>query len=169
MKNFNNLFNHELDDVYSAEKQMTPLLTRLAQAASTPKLKEALEKHHLETQQHLRRLEKIASQLNIPLGKHECRVMNVIAEEAEKVINADYPPEVRDAAIISCAQRMEHYEITLYGTLKAFAKHLGLKEEENLLNETSREESAFDKKLTDIAVGTLFSSGINQKAIRKSA
>lgn len=169
MKNFNNLFVHELDDTYSAEKQMGELFQKLADSASAPKLKEAFEKHRLETLQHMRRLEKIAEEQNISLGTHTCRVLNIIAEEAEKIINADYPPEVKDAALISCVQRMEHYEIALYGTLKAFAKHLGLKDVERELNETSKEEGAFDKKLTEIATGSLFVSGINKKAIRKSA
>ena len=169
MKNFSNLFNHELDDLYSVETQSTNLLSQLAEAASTQKLKDAIEKHSLETQQHARTLEKVAREQNTELGKHECKVMNVIVEEAQKIISADYPPEVRDAAIISCLQRLEHYEITLYGTLRAFAKHLGLKEAERLLQETSRDEWSFDKKLTDIAMGTLFASGVNQKAIRKSA
>jgi ferritin-like metal-binding protein YciE len=169
MKNFNNLFIHELDDTYSAETQMVDLLEKLAESASSPKLKEAFEKHRLETQQHATRLEKIAKAQNISLGTHTCRVLNVIAEEAEKTMSADYPPDVKDAALISCAQRMEHYEIALYGTLKAFAKHLGLKDAERQLNETSKEEGAFDKKLTEIALGTVFAAGVNVKAIRKTA
>ncbi|MFI5334081.1 MAG: ferritin-like domain-containing protein [Chlamydiales bacterium] len=169
MKNFQNLFHHELRDMHSAEVQIVQLLPRLAQAADTQQLKDAFEKHYIETQQHVVRLEKIAKDLEIPLGGRECKVMQVIAEEAEKIITADYPPEVRDAALISCAQRMEHYEIAVYGTLKAFAKHLGLKDVEQLLNETSKEEGAADKKLTEIAVGTVFGTGVNQQAVRKTA
>lgn len=169
MKNFYDLFNHELRDIHNAEEQLAQLLPELASAAHTPKLKELFEQEQAEAQDQVERLERIAKDLNIQLGGRECAAMRVFADEAKKTIAADYPEDVMDAALISSAQRIKHYEIALYGTLKAFARHLGLKDAERLLNLTSKEEGAIDKKLTEIAVGTVFSSGVNQKAIRKSA
>src|SRR5262245_26249394 len=127
MKNFYDLFNHELRDIHNAEEQLVKLLPEFAKAAHTPKLKEAFEQHYAETQEHVERLERIAKDLNIELRGRECTAMRMFADEAKKTMAADYPPDVMDAALISSAQRIEHYEIALYGTLKAFAKHLGLR------------------------------------------
>jgi Uncharacterized protein conserved in bacteria len=169
VKNFHDLFRHELRDIYSAEIQIDKLLPEFAKAASSKELRAAFLKHHEETKEQIERLEEIAGELNVNLEGRECEAMKIFAREAQKVIQADYPHEVKDAALISCAQRIEHYEITLYGTLKAFAHHLGLRDIEKLLDMTSKEEGHADKKLTEIAIGSVFNKGINEKAMRKTA
>ncbi|MFI5333558.1 MAG: ferritin-like domain-containing protein [Chlamydiales bacterium] len=169
MKNFTDLFAHELRDIYSAEIQIEKLLPLLAKAAHLPKLKEVFQQHHKETKQHITRLETIANDLNINLEGRECEALEAVVREAKKIMKARYPHEVRDAALISCAQRVEHYEITVYGTLKGFAKYLDFDKAEELLNETLKEEQLADKKLTAIAAGSIFTKGINEQAARKSA
>lgn len=169
MKNFKDLFVHELKDMYSAELQIVKMLPDFANAAHNKNLKEAFLTHHEETKEQIERLESIGKELGVELGGRDCEAMKTFLIEAQKVMAADYPEEVLDAALISCAQRIEHYEISLYGTLKAFAKHLGLKEIEKSLDESSTEEGHADKKLSEIAVGGLFKKGVNEQAIRKSA
>jgi ferritin-like metal-binding protein YciE len=169
MKNFKDLFIHELKDIYNAELQIVKILPDLANAAHSPPLKEAFLAHNQETQQQIQRLESIGKELGVELGGRKCEAMQTCVIEAQKVMAADYPDEVMDAALISCAQRIEHYEIALYGTLKAFANHLRLKEVEESLEESAKEEKHADKKLSEIATGTLFKKGINEKAVRKSA
>lgn len=169
MKNFQDLFIHELRDIYDAEVQIEKTLPELVKKAHSKELKEALHKHHLETKQQIRRLDKIAAELKIDLAGEECDAIKGILREGHKLLGKHYPPEVTDAAIIASAQRVEHYEMAVYGTLKAFAKHLELKNIEKLLDETSEEEGNADKTLTSIAMGTLFTTGINKEAARKTA
>jgi ferritin-like metal-binding protein YciE len=169
MKDFYDLFTHELKDMYSAETQLERLLPEFARSASTPKLKEAFSYYHKEIGQQIARLEEVAQDLNIDLKGHTCEAMKVFLNEALKIMRADYPAEVRDAALISSMQRIKHYQIALYGTLKAFARNLGFNEAEQLLNMSSHEEGDADKKLTEIAMGGVFTKGINAKALRKSA
>ncbi len=169
MKDFYDLFTHELKDIYSAETQLERLLPEFARAATTPKLKEAFSYYHKEIPQQIARLEEIAQDLNIDLKGHTCEAMKVFLNEALKIMRTDYPAEVRDAALISSMQRIKHYEIALYGTLKAFARNLGFKDAERLLSLNSKEEGQADQKLTAIATGGTFTKGINVKAMRKSA
>lgn len=169
MKNFFDLFVHELKDIYNAEKQIMEMLPLFESAASQEKLKKAFNTHLEETREHIIRIQTIAKLINVSVEGHECTVFTTISKELLKILKADYPTEVRDAALISCAQRIEHYEIALYGTLKSFAKHLELKEAECLLDKTSKEEGHADKLLSEIAVGTLFKKGINQVAARNVA
>lgn len=169
MKNFQDLFVHELQEVYDAEMQMEKLLPECAKKAHAQKLKEAFRQHHDETRHQIDRLRRIASELNLELKGSECPAIKVYADEIHDIMKAFYPSDVRDAALISAAQRVEHYEIAQYGTLKSFAKYLGWKDIEKLLDETSKEEGHADKKLSEIAVGGFFTTGINEMAANKTA
>lgn len=165
MKNFRDLFIHELRDVYSAEVQMEGMFSEIIKGAHEEKLRDVLCKHHEETKDQVERLKVIGQELGVQLTGRFCDVMRVFLSEAKRIISLDYTTEVRDAALISCMQKIEHYEIAAYGTLKSFAKHLQMKSIEKLLNKTSKEEGHADKKLSTVAVGTLFSQGINEKAV----
>jgi ferritin-like metal-binding protein YciE len=167
MKDFHDLFTHEIRDMYAAELQIEKILPVMVEKAHNPKLKEAFNTHHKETKDQIKRLEKISAQLNVNLNNCECDAISGILKEGKKLSSEHYPPEVLDAALIISAQRVEHYEMAVYGGLKAFAKHLKLDEVLKLLDESSKEEGHADKKLTEIAEGTPFSSGVNVKAIKQ--
>jgi ferritin-like metal-binding protein YciE len=169
MKNFYDLFVHELRDMYAAEVQIEKAIQTMTTLAHNPKLKEAFHSHHGETKKHVERIEKIADQLGINLKNCQCEAIEGILKEGKKLIHEDFPTEVRDAALIISAQRVEHYEMAVYGSLKAFAKHLDMHDIVKILDETSKEEGHADKKLTEIAEGTLFSPGVNKSAKQKSA
>jgi ferritin-like metal-binding protein YciE len=169
MKDFHDLFTHQLRDMYAAEIQIEKVLPEMARLAHLPKLKETFHTHHQETKKHIQRLEKIASELNIELKPCECVAIEGILKEGKNLVKEHFPNEVRDAALIVSAQRIEHYEIAVYGVLKAFAKHLHLDDVLKILNESSKEEGHANKKLTEIAEGTLFSVGINEQALRRES
>lgn len=167
-KEFHNLFLDQLRDVYDAENQITKALPKMIESATTPALKKALESHLEETYQQIERLDRIFSILKEkPAGKRCAAMQGIIAEGKEILSSKEFSDLVKDAAIISAAQTVEHYEIARYGTLKTFAKEFGLDEVADLLEETLAEEGNADKKLTKIAEGGLFASGINQKALNK--
>lgn len=168
MKNFHDLFEHQLKDIYAAEIKIEKTLPKLVKVAHNPKLKEALKAHHEETKHHIERLERIAGYLKVKLTNCKCEAIEGIIKEGENLLKEKYAPEVSDAAIIVSAQRVEHYEIAVYGVLKAFAKHLHLPEIIKILDETSKEEGHADKKLTEIANGTLFAAGVNEKAAKRN-
>jgi ferritin-like metal-binding protein YciE len=169
MRNFQDLFVYELQEMYDAEVQIERLLPDCAKKAHTPKLKDAFRHHLDETRHQIDRLRKIANEHNIELQGGVCNAVKVYADEAHALMKTFYPSEVRDAALISVAQCIEHYEIAQYGTLKSFAKYLGWKDVEKLLDETSKEEGHADKLLSDIAVGGFFTTGVNEMAASKSA
>ena len=126
MNNLQELFEHELKDLYSAEKQMTEALPKMIQAASDPSLVQAFKDHLEETKQHMDRVSQICSQLDVNPGSTVCDAMAGLIEEGEGMIKENAPPEVKDAGLIAAAQRVEHYEISGYGTAVRFAKELGL-------------------------------------------
>lgn len=169
MKDFHHLFINELKSIYSAEEQLIKAIPEMAKAASTDKLKEALHHHHLETKNQLKRLEAISFELKVKLTGGSCEVMKTLIKEGHKMIKAGYDHMTKDAAIINCAQRIEHYEISSYGILKCYAKHFKLDAVEDLLEATSKEEGRADKKLTEIAEGTIFDTGVNVKAYKRCA
>lgn len=159
------LFIDELEDMYSAEEQITKSLPKLIKLASLPELKEALSHHLKETEHQITRIEKIFSILEIEFSENKCEGMEGIIKEADEMVAGKSKSSTLDAAIISAAQKVEHYEMASYGTLRSFAKHLELgKEVRDLLQESLDEEGAADKKLTKIAEGGFFSSGINEEA-----
>ncbi len=169
MKNFHELFIKELKDIYNAEQQIVKALPDFVHAAHSPKLKEAFRHHLEETHKHVERLETIAAELNLDLKGVECEAMTGLLKQAHKMAKANYASDVKDAALIGEAQRIEHYEIAVYGTLKTYAKILKLDHVEKLLKETLKEESHADTKLTGVAEGGLFSEGVNTKACKKCA
>lgn len=157
------LFAEELKDMHSSENQIVKSLPKLIKIASLPELKEALTNHLRETENQVTRIEKIFSILGIH-GEETCEAMKGLLHEADALTKRTKSSTL-DAAIISAAQKVEHYEIASYGTLRSFAKHLDFdKEIIDLLKETLEEEAAADKKLTKIADGSFFSSGVNKEA-----
>jgi ferritin-like metal-binding protein YciE len=145
------LFVDELKDLYSAEKQITRALPKLAKAATSAELKKAFESHLVETNGQVTRLEKAFEILGkSPKGK-TCAGMKGVLEEGSEVLEDTEKGEVRDAGLISAAQRVEHYEMAGYGSARDFAKLLGQDEIAELLEETLEEEKAADKKLTSIS------------------
>ena len=152
-------FIDELRDAYDAEKQLTKALTKLAKAASSPKLRQAFESHLEETKGHVTRLEQVFVSLDEKVrGKH-CDGIAGIIEEGKSVMEEDFDDTTMDACLIASGQRAEHYEMAAYGTLVAWAQAMGHTEAVKLLQKTLDEEKAADKKLTGLAEG-----GINQTA-----
>jgi ferritin-like metal-binding protein YciE len=158
------LFTEELHDLHSAEEQLIEALPKMAQAASNDELRQAFEHHLQETQDHLRRLDDIYGELGISTSGEKCEAMEGLIAEGEELIQAEGDPNVKDAALIGAAQRVEHYEIAAYGTTRELAKQLGYEQAEELLDQTLDEESNADKLLNKIATGGLFAAGINQRA-----
>jgi ferritin-like metal-binding protein YciE len=146
------LFIDELKDLYSAEKQITKSLPKLAKAATAPELKDAFESHLKETLGQIDRLEKVFEILGkSPRGKTCNGMKGVLEEGAEVLEETEKGSSVRDAALISAAQRVEHYEMAGYGCVREYAKLLGQKEIAQLLDETLAEEKAADTKLGQVA------------------
>jgi len=152
----------QLQDLYDAEQRLTKALPQMADAASNKELKSAFQKHLRETEQHVTRLEKVFSILGQTAKSHTCEAMKGLIEEGSEAINAGGDPQVRDAALIAAAQRVEHYEIAGYGTVRTLAEQLGQNEAARILQQTLDEEGACDKKLTQIA-----ESRVNVKAAAK--
>src|SRR5437868_15199675 len=125
-KGFQDLLELELKDLYSAEKQITKALRKMAKAATNEELKEAFESHLEETEEQIQRLEKIFKQLDISFSRVEkCKAMEGLIEEGKEVLEEELEPEVLDAALICAAQKVEHYEMAGYGCARTFAQHLG--------------------------------------------
>jgi ferritin-like metal-binding protein YciE len=141
----------ELQDLHSAEQQITKALPKLIKASHNSNLKQAFEHHLEETRNHVTRLEQILKQMNkSPRGK-TCEGMKGLLKEGEERISGGGEAEVLDAGIISCAQRVEHYEIAAYGSARTYAELLGDQEAVRLLSETLQEEKAADAKLNQVA------------------
>jgi len=163
LQSLQDLFEHEISDLYSAEQQLVTALPKMAQAASNSELREAFEHHLHETRDHVRRLEDIRGQIGSATSD-ECQGMKGLIQEGAQIVNAQGDPVTKDAALIAAAQRVEHYEIAAYGTARTLANELDLGEAKDLLDQTLDEESDADKLLTKIATGGMFKAGINQKA-----
>lgn len=145
------LFVEELRDLYSAETQITKALPKLSKAASSNELRTALEHHLRETEGHEKRLEQIFETIGeSPKGK-TCEGLKGILEDGERSVHGAKEGPVRDEAIISGAQRVEHYEMAAYGTARTYAERLGKQQIVALLEKTLDEEKAADKKLTEIS------------------
>ncbi|MCD9033889.1 ferritin-like domain-containing protein [Luteimonas sp. Y-2-2-4F] len=147
------LFIHELSDIYSAEKQLTKALPKLARAARNPDLKAAFETHLEETQGQIERIDRVVDLLDTRVKRIKCAAMEGLVEEGKEVIDSIDAGPLRDAALIGGAQKVEHYEIAAYGTLCALARQLGYTEALKLLKDTLAEEKATDEKLTRLAEG----------------
>jgi ferritin-like metal-binding protein YciE len=145
------LYVEELKDLYSAENQLVKALPKMAQAASSEKLRQGFEEHFEQTKGHVERLETIFRSLDqSPKGK-KCVGMEGLIKEGSEVIGEEFEEAVLDAALIGAAQRVEHYEIAAYGTVCEFAKILDEPRHASLLGETLNEEKETDQKLTDVS------------------
>jgi ferritin-like metal-binding protein YciE len=151
IKTMNDLFIHTLQDMYYAEKQIVKNLPTMIKKSRTPELRNAFQHHLGETEGHVRRLEQVFQMQNQPIKAVDCPAIDGIMSEAKEIISDCGDEQVCDAAMLSAAQAVEHYEITRYGTLIAFAKRLGRSDCAKLLEQTLQEEKAADKKLTEIS------------------
>lgn len=145
------LFMDELKDLYSAEKQITKALPKMVKAATTPKLKDAFQSHLEETKGQIERLETIFEMLKKKGTGKTCEGMKGVLSEGAEVLEETKKGDLRDAGLITAAQRVEHYEMAGYGGVREYAKLLGQREIMALLDATLKEEEAADKKLTQIA------------------
>jgi ferritin-like metal-binding protein YciE len=160
MNSLSNLLAHEIVDLYSAEEQIIEALPKMIEKAQNQELKKALKEHLKVTEQQKKRLEKVHKLIKQEdgsseeeLGDTECKGMKGLIEEGKKAMEEEMEPDVMDAAIIASAQKIEHYEISGYGTARAFAREVGMSEVEKLLQQTLDEEYLADDLLTELAVG----------------
>ena len=153
------LFVHQLQDIYYAEKQITKALPTMIEKATSAQLKQGFEKHLGETQNHIKRLEQVFQMHGHSPKGVDCPAIDGIIEEADEVAGDVADKEVLDAALIASAQAVEHYEITRYGTMIAWAKQLGRQDCASVLEQNLNEEKATDRKLTALA-----ESAVNRKA-----
>ncbi len=151
MKSLHDLFVQELRDLYSAESQLVKALPKMARAASAPELKAAFQEHLEQTRGQVERLERVFEELGVRAKGKKCKAMEGLIEEGKELLEEDAEPAVLDAGLICAAQKVEHYEIAGYGTVRTWARQLGFEKAADLLQETLDEESATDEKLTQIA------------------
>ncbi len=162
-KNLHDVFVNELRDIYNAEQQITKALPKMAEASSASELRHAFQTHLKQTETHVDRLQRAFTMLDEKPSGVRCEGVAGIIEEGEKVIKNGYDGAVCDAALIAAAQRVEHYEAAVYGSLVAWARQMGHDDIAELLTSTLDEEKAADEKLTQIAEG-----GINETATSAS-
>jgi len=153
MESLNDLLQDELRDIYDAEKQLTKALPKLAKKATAEELKEAFEEHLRQTEEHVERLEQAFEHLGIPAKGKKCKGMQNLIAEGEDMIGDAEEDAVRDAVMIASAQKVEHYEIAAYGTLRTWANMLGQDDVASLFEQTLEEEKETDQKLTELAEG----------------
>ena len=151
IQSLKDLLIDELQDIYSAEKQLVKALPKMAKAATNEALKEGFAAHLEETKGHVARLEQIFAQLDQTARAKTCKAMEGLVKEGAEAIDLDAPDAIRDACLIGAAQRVEHYEIAAYGTVRALAETLGEDDVAELLQLTLDEEGETDKKLTALA------------------
>ena len=149
------LYIHELKDIYSAEKQLIKALPKMAKAATNADLKAGFETHLEETKEHAVRLEKLLASHDESTRGPKCAAMEGLVKEGAELIEEEGDPEVLDAGLIMAAQKVEHYEIASYGTVRTFAKILGDDAGAKILQTTLDEEGATDKKLTKLATSVI--------------
>ncbi|WP_377811785.1 ferritin-like domain-containing protein (plasmid) [Azospirillum sp. A29] len=155
------LLIEELQDAYSSETQILEALPAMAEAASSPQLQQAFQTHLKETDGQVKRLEQIFQILQADPAGNTCEATQGLIEEAEEIMEQGLSPEVLDVALIMAAQKVEHYEIASYGSLRTLAETCGMTEVAKLLDETLSEEKATDEKLTQLAEGE-----VNQRAFK---
>src|SRR5262245_49853298 len=161
LNSFETLFVDQLRDLYDAEQRLTKALPKMADAAHNSALKAAFQHHLRETQNQVSRLERVFQMVGQSAETETCEAMKGLLAEGEEAIKAKGDPDVKDAALIAAAQRVEHYEMAGYGCARTFAQRLGKPDAARLLQETLNEEEATDKKLTQLA-----EQSINPKAQR---
>lgn len=151
LETLNDLLYHELKDIYDAEHQLLQALPLMAETAAAMALKNAFNEHLQQTRTHVQRLEQVFDMLGRKAQRQHCDGMAGVINEGRKMIREDADPDVKDAGLISAAQRVEHYEIAAYGTARTYAAELGNQQICRLLQTTLDEEGQTDKKLTQIA------------------
>ena len=156
------LFVEELRDLYSAENQLVKALPKMAKRASSEELKEAFEEHLELTREHVERLDEIFENLGKPAKGKTCKAMKGLIEEGSEVLEEHGEASVIDAALIAAAQKVEHYEIAAYGTVRTWAEMLDQDDAVDLLQQTLDEESEADEKLTEIAESTINATAANE-------
>ena len=159
LTSMDDLLEYELRDLYSAETQLLSALPEMSDAATNTQLKQAFDNHLKETQEQQRRLDQIGQQLGIDLKGETCKAMKGLVQEGKEVIEMQGDNDVKDAALVAAAQRVEHYEIAGYGAAYHFAQQLGRTEVQELLEQTLVEEKEANSKLSHLAM-----ESINQKA-----
>ena len=164
LNSLQDVYVHELKDLYSAEKQITEALPKMVEAASDKSLKDAFSTHLEQTHTHLQRVRQILDDLDVNPGNVKCDGMEGLLKEGEDVIKQSGHRAAKDAALISAAQRVEHYEMAAYGSARTYANLLGYGDAASTLQKTLDEEGETDKKLTKLAEGGLLNDGINQDA-----
>jgi ferritin-like metal-binding protein YciE len=160
LETLEDLFEMQLKDLYSAENQLVEALPLMAEKAKDGRLRAGFTKHLRETEKQIERLEKIGETMDIDLDGHTCQAMEGLIAEGQETMSENATDEVMDAALIAAAQRIEHYEISGYGTAAHFAERLGNSQAAELLRQTLDEEQLTDTKLNDLAKNYL-----NQKAV----
>lgn len=151
MKDLEGLFKHFLRDIYYAENHVLDELPKMAAKSDAKALRDAFKAHHKETQDQVSNLEKVFKSLNLKPRGVTCEAIKGILEEGQEIMKECEDPDARDAGMIAAAQAVEHYEITRYGTMVAWAKQLGLHNEASLLQANLDQEYAADQKLSQIA------------------
>ncbi len=155
------LFLDELKDIYWAEKALTKALPKMAKKATSEELVAALEDHFVATQTHVERLEKVFDTIGEKVSSKKCKAMEGLIEEAEEIMDETEEGIVRDAAIISAAQKVEHYEIASYGTLVSFANTIGESDAAGILEKNLDDEKEADRMLTEIATSFVNADAAN--------
>jgi ferritin-like metal-binding protein YciE len=164
LESLDQLLEDELKDLYSAESQLVKALPKMAKAASNAVLRDGILTHLEETKGQVERLNSIGNKLGIKLTGKKCKAMEGLLEEGKEILEMDGSGALIDAALIGAAQRVEHYEISGYGTARTIAEHLGYNEVAKLLDQTLQEESATDEKLTKISVEQVLPSSDDDEA-----
>jgi ferritin-like metal-binding protein YciE len=164
IESLDELLQEELRDIYDAEKQLVKALPKMAKAASSDELQEAINEHLQITKGQVERLEQVFETLGTKAKSKTCAGMKGLIEEGEEVLEQDADDELKDLAIIGAAQRVEHYEIAAYGTARAFAERLGNEEVAELLQETLTEEEEADERLTEIAESLMDAVGQTEES-----
>lgn len=162
------LWIDQLQDLHDAETQLVNALPKMEQAATHTELKNAFREHLEETREHVQRLDEILSKVGAPGNGKTCKAMKGLVAEGEEMIREPGSGFVRDVGLIAAAQRVEHYEISGYGTAAALADQLNEQEAKKLLKETLDEEYTADSKLNKLAMGSWIREGINEEAQQRT-
>jgi len=156
MESLQELFEEQLKDLYSAENQLLKAMPKMAKKLSSEKLVQAFEMHKKQTEQQVERLKKIGEDLDIKLTGKVCNAMKGLIEEAQETMEEGEEGPILDAGLVADAQRVEHYEISAYGTARTLAQFLGHNSAAKLLDQTLKEESATDEKLTKLVMSDVY-------------
>jgi ferritin-like metal-binding protein YciE len=159
-KDLSDLFHDTLKDIYFAEKQILKVLPKMAKAAHSADLSAAFKKHHTETEGQIDRLEQVFELIDKPAKAKTCDAIMGILDEGKEIMDEYKGTEALDAGLLAAAQAVEHYEISRYGTLKAWASKLGMTEAVRLLDETLQQEHKTDEALTTLALGEVNSEAL---------